>query len=124
MSSCSTSDVLSAAAAFGQTLRPSIVALTLSVLNNISPKTSTSSSSSSEQQTTFTIGSRSSELALIQSRHVQSLLAQHFSDQFQFRIVSTSSAGDDNQSQPLDVLAQQNAGLFTKSLEAGLLQNR
>ena len=67
-----------------------------------------------------TIGSRKSELAMIQSRHVQSLLrAAH--PACAFTIATSSTLGDDVQDVPLSTVGAANPGLFTKSLEVGIV---
>ncbi len=67
-----------------------------------------------------TIGSRKSELAMIQSRHVQALLrAAH--PGCAFAIATSSTLGDDVQDVPLSTVGAANPGLFTKSLEVGIV---
>jgi porphobilinogen deaminase len=70
----------------------------------------------SERRTKFVIGSRESELAMRQSRHVQRLLQDAFPD-FTFEIQTSVSSGDKDMSKPLHELASANPGLFTKELE-------
>ena len=69
------------------------------------------------------IGSRESNLAMIQSRHIQSLLSASHPD-IEFIIETSSSHGDDNQNVPLSVVGASNPGLFTKSLEVHITTGR
>jgi hypothetical protein len=62
------------------------------------------------------VGSRDSELAMRQTRHVVELLQAVHPD-VEFVISSSSSLGDRDLSKPLAQLAAANAGLFTKELE-------
>ena len=183
------SDVVSAAAAMEVPIEQAAVELTLRLVASGRVQDATSSSSRLGSRTRFVIGSRESELAMIQSRHVRGLLQQRF-PQLEFVIQTSSSAGgenggcrtssclplgdcgtavclplflrlastvdrtlltavfdcifapalcgpvcvfvrlepvqylwtkDDNQTASLDSLAKNNAGLFTKTLEVGLL---
>lgn len=68
----------------------------------------------------FVIGSRSSELAMIQSRHVKALMESAFPD-CAFEISSKKTHGDKVLDKPLAVLAGATPGLFTKDLEVGLV---
>ena len=72
---------------------------------------------------TITIGTRDSELALWQTNHVHSILTKAHPE-FEFKIASTSSLGDDVQDKALVDIAKANPGLFTKSLEVGLLSRK
>ena len=65
------------------------------------------------------LGSRKSELALIQTRWVQARLRDAFPDT-QFVIRTTLSVGDEVQDRSLVEAGKGNPGLFTSSLEAGL----
>jgi hydroxymethylbilane synthase len=66
------------------------------------------------------IGSRKSELALWQARHVHAeLCAAH--PAYTFEICTEATAGDHILDAHLATLAAQNPGLFTKELEVGLL---
>ena len=71
---------------------------------------------SSPPRTSFVIGSRESDLALCQSRHVQSLL-QTAHPGCTFTIRTSLASGDIELSKPLHELAAANPGLFTKELE-------
>ena len=66
------------------------------------------------------IGSRKSELAMIQSRHVQALLSSAFPG-VEFDIRTSSTLGDEVQNVPLSVVGSANPGLFTKNLEVGIV---
>lgn len=67
----------------------------------------------------FVIGSRDSELAMIQARHVRALLCAAHPDNT-FEISAHSTSGDRELDSPLAVLAAREPGLFTKDLEKGL----
>lgn len=68
----------------------------------------------------ITIGTRKSQLAMIQAHHVLSLLqAAHPSREFRLNEISTS--GDKELGKPLAELAGKNPGLFTKELEVELI---
>ncbi|KAL7408749.1 porphobilinogen deaminase, partial [Mrakia frigida] len=66
---------------------------------------------------TFTLGSRSSQLALVQTHIVRDALQELHPD-FEFKIVTMNTAGDINQSQALYLL--QSKALWTTELEAAL----
>jgi hydroxymethylbilane synthase len=69
----------------------------------------------------FTIGSRGSDLALWQARHVQSLLAaSHPGDEFPIDVIRTQ--GDRIQDRPLYKV--EDKGFFTKEIEDALLGGR
>lgn len=70
---------------------------------------------------TIRIGSRKSQLALIQTHWVQDRFQEHFPDRT-FEVHSMSTQGD----KILDVALSKigDKGLFTKELELGMLQNR
>jgi len=76
-----------------------------------------------KKKTHYVIGSRSSELAMIQTRHVASLLQKKF-PKFTFLIESKKAHGDKVLDKPLAVLAGATPGLFTKDLEVGLVSRR
>ena len=69
------------------------------------------------------IGSRASELAMIQSHHIQKLLSQAHPE-IEFSILTSSTLGDEVLDQPLSVVGASNPGLFTKSLEAHIVTGR
>ena len=69
----------------------------------------------------FKLGTRKSELALVQSRFIQSLLKQH---QVDCELVLIESQGDKDLSKPLYEIETAGPGLFTKHLEQALLENR
>lgn len=71
----------------------------------------------------ITIGTRDSELALWQTNHVHAILSKAHPE-YEFLIESTSSLGDDVQDKALVEIAKSNPGLFTKSLEVGLLSRK
>ena len=74
-------------------------------------------------RTKVVIGSRESELAMIQSRHIRSLLsAAH--PTLTFVIETSSSLGDQVQNVPLSVVGASNPGLFTKSLETHIVTGK
>jgi hydroxymethylbilane synthase len=68
----------------------------------------------------ITIGSRKSQLALIQTKHVQQLLEASFPD-LSFPITSMTTIGDQILSKPLFSIGEKS--LFTKELEVAL-QNK
>ncbi|KAL7409604.1 porphobilinogen deaminase, partial [Mrakia frigida] len=70
---------------------------------------------------TFTIGSRSSHLAVVQSNQVRDALQELHPD-YEFKIVTMNTAGDNNQSQALYLL--QSKALWTTELEAALASHR
>jgi hydroxymethylbilane synthase len=72
-------------------------------------------------KTEFVIGSRESELALIQTNHVKQLLETKY-PQYTFRIVSMTTTGDQIQKIPLQKIGTK--ALFTKELEIALEENR
>ena len=74
----------------------------------------------SGERTRVVIGSRKSELAMIQSTHVQGLLKRAFPE-VEFVIETSSTLGDDVQNVPLSVVGSTNPGLFTKNLETGII---
>ena len=74
-------------------------------------------------RTKVIIGSRESELAMIQSRHIQSLLAQAHPT-IEFSIVTSSTLGDEVLDKSLSTLGTNNPGLFTKNLEAHIVTGR
>ena len=74
-------------------------------------------------RTTVVIGSRTSELAMIQSRHIQSLLSIAHPT-IEFKIVTSSTVGDEVLNVPLSTIGATNPGLFTKSLEAHIVTGR
>jgi len=69
---------------------------------------------------TLKIGSRKSQLALIQTEHVQKLLEASFPN-YTFPITSMTTVGDRNLSQALHQIGEKS--LFTKELEVAL-QNK
>ncbi|CAG8566834.1 9753_t:CDS:2 [Acaulospora morrowiae] len=69
---------------------------------------------------TFTIGSRKSQLALVQTRQVQSALQLSYPD-FEFPIISMTTVGDQILNKPLFQIGEKS--LFTKELEVAL-QNK
>ncbi|CAG8571929.1 7000_t:CDS:2 [Acaulospora colombiana] len=69
---------------------------------------------------TFTIGSRKSQLALIQTRQVQTALQLSYPD-FEFPIISMTTIGDQILNKPLFQIGEKS--LFTKELEIAL-QNK
>ena len=77
--------------------------------------------SPSTPESTIRIGSRKSELALVQTYWVQEQLQQHFPN-IQFDVETMSTQGD----KILDVALSKigDKGLFTKELELGMLQNK
>ena len=77
--------------------------------------------SPSTPESTIRIGSRKSELALVQTYWVQEQLQQHF-PKIQFDVETMSTQGD----KILDVALSKigDKGLFTKELELGMLQNK
>ncbi|CAG8450767.1 5774_t:CDS:2 [Funneliformis caledonium] len=75
---------------------------------------------SSKNGNTFTIGSRKSELALIQTKRVQKLLEDSFPD-YTFPIKSMTTIGDKILSKPLSQIGEKS--LFTKELEVALQNN-
>ena len=75
------------------------------------------------RKTHYVIGSRSSELAMIQTRHVRDLLEKRFPT-YTFSIESKLAHGDKVLDKPLAVLAGATPGLFTKDLEVGLASRR
>ncbi|CAG8494373.1 7476_t:CDS:2 [Funneliformis mosseae] len=75
---------------------------------------------SSKNGNTFTIGSRKSELALIQTKRVQQLLEDSFPD-YTFPIKSMTTIGDKILSKPLSQIGEKS--LFTKELEVALQNN-
>ncbi len=72
---------------------------------------------SSTSRNTLTIGSRKSQLALIQTRKVQQLLEVSFPDH-SFPITSMTTIGDQILSKPLFQIGEKS--LFTKELEIAL----
>ncbi|RHZ71098.1 hypothetical protein Glove_262g29 [Diversispora epigaea] len=70
---------------------------------------------------TFTIGSRESELALIQTTHVQNVLQLAYPD-FEFPIKSMTTKGDQILNVPLYQIGEKS--LFTKELETALQNNQ
>ena len=68
------------------------------------------------------IGSRKSELAMIQTNHVKRMLERHHGDKYTFIIKTTSTLGDEVLDVPLSVVGSENPGLFTKELEHGLIR--
>ena len=68
------------------------------------------------------IGSRKSELAMIQTTHVKRMLERHHGDNYTFIIKTTSTLGDEVLDVPLSVVGSENPGLFTKELEHGLIR--
>jgi len=72
---------------------------------------------------TYVIGSRSSELAMIQTRYVRKLMQARFPG-CTFKITDQKAYGDKVLNQSLAVLAGANPGLFTKDLEVGLVDGR
>ncbi|RIA90224.1 porphobilinogen deaminase [Glomus cerebriforme] len=77
-------------------------------------------SSSSEKINTYTIGSRESQLAMIQTKHVKQLLEASYPNH-SFPITGMTTIGDKNLSQPLFQIGEKS--LFTKELEVAL-QNK
>jgi hydroxymethylbilane synthase len=77
--------------------------------------------SSAISQRTIRIGSRKSQLALVQTYWVQEQLQQHFPER-QFEVETMSTQGD----KILDVALAKigDKGLFTKELEVGMLNNQ
>ncbi len=77
--------------------------------------------SPSTPESTIRIGSRKSELALVQTYWVQEQLQQYFPN-IQFDVETMSTQGD----KILDVALSKigDKGLFTKELELGMLQNK
>ncbi|CAI2165041.1 7843_t:CDS:2 [Funneliformis geosporum] len=75
---------------------------------------------SSKNVNTFTIGSRKSELALIQTKQIQRLLEDSFPDH-SFPITSMTTIGDKILSKPLSQIGEKS--LFTKELEVALQNN-
>lgn len=69
----------------------------------------------------YKLGTRKSELALVQSRHIQSCLKALG---VQCDLVQIESPGDKNLSQPLYEIETAGPGLFTKHLEQALLDRR
>jgi hydroxymethylbilane synthase len=69
---------------------------------------------------TIRIGSRKSQLALVQTYWVQEQLQKHFPDR-QFEVQTMSTQGD----KILDVALSKigDKGLFTKELEVGMIHN-
>src|SRR6266496_1962882 len=76
--------------------------------------------SSGSEINTFTIGSRKSQLALIQTKHVQQLLEASFPNH-SFPITSMKTIGDQILTEPLFRIGEKS--LFTKELEEAL-QNK
>ena len=74
------------------------------------------------ERTTIYIGSRKSELAMIQTRHVKQLLENTHGDKYTIVIKTTSTLGDEVLDVPLSVIGNKNPGLFTKELEHGLIR--
>ncbi|KAK4687091.1 hydroxymethylbilane synthase, partial [Tremellales sp. Uapishka_1] len=76
--------------------------------------------------TTFTLGTRKSNLALIQTQHVRSVLQRmHPGQEYDFRIETMSTIGDRNQMTPLHLLSpfsslQPAKSLWTDELEHAL----
>jgi hydroxymethylbilane synthase len=125
------SAVLSAGAALNLSLSRASVQFTLNTMAEerlaravaASSRPGASPSAAPERRSTFVIGSRESDLAMIQTRHVRSMLSKQF-PHCRFEIRSSSTWGDDVQDKPLAQLAAQCSGLFTKDLEKGLLLGR
>lgn len=74
----------------------------------------------SSEINTFTIGSRKSSLALIQTKHVQQLLEVSYPN-YSFPITSMTTTGDQILSKSLSEIGEKS--LFTKELEVAL-QNK
>lgn len=69
----------------------------------------------------FTLGTRASQLALVQAQHVQdAVLAAH--DGQRVRIVPMSTTGDKNQSQALYLIGGKGKALWTEELEVALVE--
>ncbi len=71
--------------------------------------------STSKDSNSIIIGSRNSELAMIQSRHVSSILSEHF-PKLAITIESKLATGDIILDKPLNEIPT-SGGLFTKDLE-------
>ena len=54
------------------------------------------------------IGSRKSELAMIQTNHVKTMLGRHHGDKYTFIIKTTSTLGDEVLDVPLSVVGSEN----------------
>ena len=54
------------------------------------------------------IGSRKSELAMIQTNHVKTMLERHHGDNYTFIIKTTSTLGDEVLDVPLSVVGSEN----------------
>lgn len=66
------------------------------------------------------VGSRKSQLALIQTNHVISLLQNHYApNEYEFEVVAMSTIGDKILNQPLPAIGEKS--LFTRELETALL---
>jgi hydroxymethylbilane synthase len=76
---------------------------------------------------TFTLGTRRSNLALVQTHLVRTLLAQlHPAAEYDFRVESMTTIGDKNQTTPLHLLSpysstQPAKSLWTDELESALM---
>ena len=66
------------------------------------------------ERTTIYIGSRKSELAMIQTRHVKQLLENTHGDKYTFVIKTTSTLGDEVLDVPLSVIGNKNPGLINR----------
>lgn len=69
---------------------------------------------------TYTIGTRSSPLAMWQAQYVQWLLEEHWPEDH-FSIVGITTTGDD---QTIDISKEGGKGLYVKELEKALIENR
>jgi hydroxymethylbilane synthase len=77
--------------------------------------------SAATSQRTIRIGSRKSQLALVQTYWVREELQKHFPD-INFEVEEMSTQGDKILDVPLAKIGDK--GLFTKELEVGMLENR
>ncbi|PWN27826.1 hypothetical protein BDZ90DRAFT_232212 [Jaminaea rosea] len=84
-----------------------------------------------DPETTFVLGSRNSQLALVQASHVSHMLSQRYGTDSpsapsssnrpaSFPITSMSTAGDHNLKSPLYVIGGEGKAIWTKELEVAL----
>lgn len=87
----------------------------------MTPNTTTMGGSVSPSRTHFIIGTRKSQLAMVQTEHVLSVLQQHHPN-FTFELLPMSTTGD----KVLDVALSKigSKSLFTKELEVALHEKR